>query len=44
MSGTLVGLDAFLLDDDYLPGPRLTFSGGQAQSGVNPGPDALCIP
>jgi hypothetical protein len=36
MSGTLASLRAFLLDGDYLPGPDLTYTGPQFQSGTNP--------
>ncbi len=36
MSGTLASARAFLLDADYLPGPDLTYTGPQFQSGTNP--------
>ncbi len=36
MSGTLTSLRAFLLDADYLPGPDLTYTGPQFQSGLAP--------
>ncbi len=36
MSGTATELDAFTLESDYLPSPRLTFSGSIMQSGANP--------
>ena len=36
MSGTLTYLNAFMLDADYLPGTRLTYTGPQSQSGANP--------
>lgn len=36
MSGTLNSLRAFILDGDYLPGPAISYSGPQVQSGSNP--------
>jgi hypothetical protein len=36
MSGTLYNLDAFILGDDFLPGPHLTFSGALFESGLGP--------
>jgi hypothetical protein len=36
MSGTLTSLLAFIPDADYLPGPALTYTGPQVQSGTNP--------
>ncbi len=36
MNGTLHGLDAFILDADYLPGSHITFSGALAAGGLNP--------
>ena len=36
MSGTLAYANAFILDADYLPGTRLTYTGPQSQSGANP--------
>ena len=36
MSGTLFSADAFLLENDFLPGAHLTFTGSLAQSGTDP--------
>ncbi len=36
MSGTLASANAFVLDSDYLPSTKLTYTGPQSQSGTNP--------
>jgi hypothetical protein len=36
MSGTLASANAFMLQNDYVPGTALTYAGPQFQSGTNP--------